>query len=345
MGGRARRVRRARAGGAAAARTRAVLAVVAVGAAIAAATLSPPGRAVVERGAAHDRDRGRTAGALPAPVARPRCSSAAPAARGSWPPTARSGGSATSARRRGRRTRCTSSRATPQRARRGRAATARVHWRWRGATIALPALGRHAARTRASRTSPTSRLHVVAGDGTGDRRLPRAARVAPAWQPGTSRHVLAYVDVARPLHDPRARIRHASSRMSGRYRGRARHHVVAGRADARARGASEGRALLGRDRQRARSSAVAGVRAVAFAPDGRLAIVRGNGVLLLAGARVRTLFVPPQPARRHHVVAGRPLAPRLAPRSRPVGLRADARRAARARGLAHPPAVRRRARA
>ena len=38
---------------------------------------------------------------------------------------------------------------------------------------------------------------------------------------------------------------------------------------------------------------VAGVRALAFAPDGRLALVRGNSVLLLAGARVRTLFVPP----------------------------------------------------
>src|SRR5207247_10201616 len=36
------------------------------------------------------------------------------------------------------------------------------------------------------------RLRVVAGDGTGDRALARAARVAPAWRPGPHR-VLAYV--------------------------------------------------------------------------------------------------------------------------------------------------------
>jgi hypothetical protein len=42
----------------------------------------------------------------------------------------------------------------------------------------------------------TSRLHVVAGDGTGDvdaLALPAAALVAPAWRPGLP-HVLAYVD-------------------------------------------------------------------------------------------------------------------------------------------------------
>ena len=36
-------------------------------------------------------------------------------------------------------------------------------------------------------------LRVVAGDGTGDRRLAAAAAVAPAWRPD-GRHVLAYVD-------------------------------------------------------------------------------------------------------------------------------------------------------
>jgi hypothetical protein len=41
-----------------------------------------------------------------------------------------------------------------------------------------------------------SRLHVVAGDGTGDvdaGGLPAAARVAPAWRPGSG-HVVAYAD-------------------------------------------------------------------------------------------------------------------------------------------------------
>jgi hypothetical protein len=36
-------------------------------------------------------------------------------------------------------------------------------------------------------------LRVVAGDGTGDRRIDAALNVAPAWRPGTE-HVLAYVD-------------------------------------------------------------------------------------------------------------------------------------------------------
>jgi hypothetical protein len=36
-------------------------------------------------------------------------------------------------------------------------------------------------------------LHVVAGDGTGDRTLGRAAPIAPAWRPGPG-HVLAYSD-------------------------------------------------------------------------------------------------------------------------------------------------------
>ena len=37
----------------------------------------------------------------------------------------------------------------------------------------------------------------------------------------------------------------------------------------------------------------AGVRALAFAPDGRLALLRGRAVLLLDGARLRTLFAAP----------------------------------------------------
>ena len=42
------------------------------------------------------------------------------------------------------------------------------------------------------------RLHVVAGDGTGDRTLGRAAPVAPAWRPGPE-HVLAYSDGSRVI--------------------------------------------------------------------------------------------------------------------------------------------------
>ncbi|HYA08738.1 MAG TPA: hypothetical protein VEG24_04060, partial [Gaiellaceae bacterium] len=38
---------------------------------------------------------------------------------------------------------------------------------------------------------------------------------------------------------------------------------------------------------------VEGVRALAFAPDGRLALLRGRAVLLREGSRLRTLFVAP----------------------------------------------------
>lgn len=42
------------------------------------------------------------------------------------------------------------------------------------------------------------RLHIVAGDGTGDRTLGRAAPIAPVWRPGPG-HVLAYWDGTRVI--------------------------------------------------------------------------------------------------------------------------------------------------
>jgi hypothetical protein len=39
-------------------------------------------------------------------------------------------------------------------------------------------------------------LRVVDGDGTGDHAVAAAGAAAPAWHPGTVRHVLAYADVA-----------------------------------------------------------------------------------------------------------------------------------------------------
>jgi hypothetical protein len=42
------------------------------------------------------------------------------------------------------------------------------------------------------------RLHVVAGDGTGDRTFGPATRVAPAWRPGPG-HVVAYATGGKPV--------------------------------------------------------------------------------------------------------------------------------------------------
>jgi hypothetical protein len=49
----------------------------------------------------------------------------------------------------------------------------------------------------ADRAGGGSTLHVIAGDGSGDRALvPAASQVAPAWQPGSRDRAVAYVDPA-----------------------------------------------------------------------------------------------------------------------------------------------------
>ncbi len=169
-------------------------------------------------------------------------------------------------------------------------ATGRVHWQLARPAIAWPRWGGTRTDTRIAYFT-TSRLHVVAGDGTGDRRLPPAARVAPAWQPGTSLHVLAYVDVRGRL-TILSPDRGVVSRMSSPFAGvRDITWSTDGRTLALAAQAKV--ALFSIATGRERVVHVAGVRALTFAPDGRLAMVRGNSVLLFAGGRVRTLFVPP----------------------------------------------------
>jgi WD40 repeat protein len=116
-------------------------------------------------------------------------------------------------------------------------------------------------------------------------RLSAAARVAPVWQPGTAKHVLAYVD-------SRGRVRIGGRVVSRAY---GSPQALAWSPDGKAlalatrRGVVELMVASGRTR----AFHVAGVRAVAFAQDGRLALLRGNGVLLLADGHVRTLFVAP----------------------------------------------------
>jgi hypothetical protein len=70
-----------------------------------------------------------------------------------------------------------------------------VHWTLSRPDAHLPSWGGGAVDTRIAYLT-ASRLHVVAGDGTGDidaGGLPAAARVRPAWRPGVP-FVVAYAD-------------------------------------------------------------------------------------------------------------------------------------------------------
>ncbi len=71
-----------------------------------------------------------------------------------------------------------------------------LHWSLSRPDVHLPSWGGSDVDTRIAYLT-TSRLHVVAGDGTGDidaGGLPAAARVAPAWRPGLP-FVLSYADI------------------------------------------------------------------------------------------------------------------------------------------------------
>jgi hypothetical protein len=76
-----------------------------------------------------------------------------------------------------------------------------VRWKLGRPRVRFPRWGGGATDTRIAYLSG-SRLHVVAGDGTGDvdaGSLPAAAPVAPAWRPG-SRYVVAYADTRGRVH-------------------------------------------------------------------------------------------------------------------------------------------------
>ena len=173
-------------------------------------------------------------------------------------------------------------------------ATGQVHWQLARRAIRFPRWGGTRTDTRIAYLT-TSRLHVVAGDGTRDvdaEGLPAAARVAPVWQPATGdRHVLAYVDTrgrVTVLDPDLGNVRWVSAGYDG-----ARALAWSPDGGTLALAARTKVVLFSAATGRARTVRVEGVRQLAFAPDGRLALVRGNGVLVLDGARVRTLFVAP----------------------------------------------------
>lgn len=170
----------------------------------------------------------------------------------------------------------------------------KIHWTLARPQIRFPRWSGTHTDTRIAYLTK-SRLHVVGGDGRGDvdaGGLPAAALVAPAWRPSrVDVHVLAYVTthgrvtvlnadggnvwwVSESYARPRALAWSANGEEL----------VLAARSTVVVFSGRTGRA---------RTVHVEGVRAVAFAPDGRLALLRGHAVLLLDGSGLRTLFTAP----------------------------------------------------
>jgi hypothetical protein len=167
-----------------------------------------------------------------------------------------------------------------------------VHWSLARPRIAFPRWGGSRTDTRVAYLT-ASRLHVVAGDGTRDvdvGGLPAAARVAPAWRPG-DRHVLAYVTARGRLYV----IDTGEGSVSWISPGYARPRALAWSPDGKRLAlAAQSRVVLFDARTgHARSIRVSGVRSLAFARDGRLALLRGRYVLELRHGTIHTLFAAP----------------------------------------------------
>lgn len=171
-----------------------------------------------------------------------------------------------------------------------------VRWKLARRDVRFPRWGGTRTDTRIAYLAG-SRLHVVAGDGTGDLDaggLPAAARLAPAWRAGGGPHVLAYVTTrgrvyvyepdagslhwrSAPFADPRKLVWSPDGRRLLLVTGRRLVLFAAGRTEPVA------------------VRPLAGVLDAAFAPGGRrIAALRDREVLLLdaatLGGRLRPLF-------------------------------------------------------
>ena len=163
-----------------------------------------------------------------------------------------------------------------------------VHWTVGRPRVRLPRWGGTRVDTRVAYLS-RSRLHMVAGDGTGDVDLcgePAAARVAPEWRSPGLPHVLAYADV-------KGRVSVLDADRCSGWRSAPFPHPRA------LRWSEDGRRLLlithdklvAFDDRRARPLEVRFMRGVsdaAFRPRSHeLALVRGGEVLALDADRLR----------------------------------------------------------
>ncbi len=153
--------------------------------------------------------------------------------------------------------------------------------------VRLPAWGGTKADTRIAYLTG-SRLHVVAGDGTGDADaggLPAAARIRPAWRPGAGQ-VLAYVDTRGrvTVYDVRGNVPYRTGRLAGV---RFVAWSPAGVLLVVTRGGLE---TYGPQGQRLARRALPGILGASYSPDGHtLAVVRAGEVLLLDARKLTTL--------------------------------------------------------
>jgi hypothetical protein len=155
-----------------------------------------------------------------------------------------------------------------------------VHWSLARPRIAYPRWGGSRIDTRVAFLSG-DRLHVVAGNGQGDAAIALAAHVAPAWRPG-DRHVLAYVTA-------QGRVRVQGAWTSSVY---AHPRALAWSPDGTVLALATAKRVVLFDAAtgRAREIRVDRARALAYARNGRLAVLRDRAILEIGGEGVSTLF-------------------------------------------------------
>ncbi len=170
--------------------------------------------------------------------------------------------------------------------------TGKVYWTIARPRIALPAWGGTRTDTRVAYLA-RGQLHVVGGDGRSDRTIGPAALVRPAWRPShPEQFVLAYVTragrvvVGVPGHALLWRSRPYAPRPK----------LLAWSPDGRRLAVATSMQLFLFDGRTGSAVGVSlrGIRSIAYARDGRLAVARGRSIELVGpdGSR-QTVFSAP----------------------------------------------------
>jgi hypothetical protein len=162
--------------------------------------------------------------------------------------------------------------------------TGAVRWSLARPGVRLARWGGSRVDTRIAYVS-NGRLRVVAGDGTGDRIIGPARAVPPAWQP--ERHVVAY----RAVYGV-AVVDSDSGRVLARHSARGARQI-AWSPDGRTLAVADPHFVRVWQGGRSEMLRLPGVRALAFAPDGRLALLRRREVVVVAGGEAVTVFKGP----------------------------------------------------